>query len=664
MSTPTSSGNDLVDLDRGVTGATFATERQPSPTFKNSGKAETAEAAVTAAMAASIPVQQQNEDPVLLAHTTASHPLPIAEGGGDGRPEDGAGDVETAMHHRDSREGLDPAIVAVQDSTAAHSSPMAPLGQNGRGPGAYRIAGIAQWSHVSIQSDTTTPDARVAPPHPVPRDTSTFLAQADLIEEPATNPWRSRQAGILIVVVVVVALVVGLSVGLVHKPVPSVVYVAAPTPTDFPTASPTQAPTPALVRMLLDVLPNHTLERLSDPNSYQSKAYQWVTEQDFVSRREYPEDRALKRATHRFALASLYFSTGGKDAWSSNSHWLDVNLTECNWDYCKCTTGDGFLSSLNAEVNGGPIPREVGLLQSLSEFTAVDFQGLLPTELGLLNLLTYLDIRGTGLTGVIPTELGWLTQLTRLAVYETSLTGPVPTELGFLTGLTTISLYNNHLNRSLPTEVGHLTALDYLDISGNALTGTIPTHLGFLVHLTQLHLRGGDPGGGRLNGSVPTELGELTQLTLLSLLNNLLWGTIPLELTRLSKLTKLDLSDNDLTGLLPTELGDMTRLNKLAVNTNKIGGPIPTQLGKLWSLENLNLQHNELTGPIPAGLGSLQNLRSMFLYDNQLSGSFPFDLCTLLLNTTNSLQVRVDCREVSSSEYCGCSCYDDYDDNV
>ena len=584
MSTPTSSGNDLVDLDRGVTGATFATERQPSPTFKNSGKAETA---ATAAMAASIPVQQQNEDPVLLAHTTASHPLPIAEGGGDGRPEDGAGDVETAMHHRDSREGLYPAIVAVEDSTAAHSSPMAPLGQNGRGPGAYRIAGIAQRSHVSIQSDTTTPDARVAPPHPVPRDTSTFLAQAVLIEEPATNPWRSRQAGILIVVVVVVALVVGLSVGLVHKPVPSVVYVAAPAPTDFPTASPTQAPTPALVRMLLDVLPNHTLERLSDPNSYQSKAYQWVTEQDFVSRREYPEDRALKRATHRFALASLYFSTGGKDAWSSNSHWLDVNLTECNWDYCKCTTGDGFLSSLNAEVNGGPIPREVGLLQSLSEFTAKFFQGLLPTELGLLNLLTYLDIRGTGLTGVIPTELGWLTQLTRLAVYETSLTGPVPTELGFLTGLTTISLYNNHLNRSLPTEVGNLTALDYLDISRNALTGTIPT-----------------------------------------------------------------------------ELGDMTRLYTLAVNTNKIGGPIPTQLGKLWSLGILNLQHNELTGPIPAGLGSLQNLSSMSLYDNQLSGSLPFDLCTLLLNNTRFLQVRVDCREVSSSEYCGCSCYDDYDDNV
>ena len=108
----------------------------------------------------------------------------------------------------------------------------------------------------------------------------------------------------------------------------------------------------------------------------------------------------------------------------------------------------------------------------------------------------------------------------------------------------------------------------------------------------------------------------------------------------------------------------MTRLYTLAVNTNKIGGPIPTQLGKLWSLGILNLQHNELTGPIPAGLGSLQNLSSMSLYDNQLSGSLPFDLCTLLLNNTRFLQVRVDCREVSSSEYCGCSCYDDYDDNV
>lgn len=640
MLTPSPRG---VVADRRATGVDDAVERQPSLINPRSGKERT-----TAAPHPRHPVE------VILATT--------------GDREDQLGDcrgaIETATHHQERPGGSNPAIHET-DQRPAYSSP-APgpslstvaLGQNGRGPGAYPIAGIAQWNHVSADRDATTPGAVVAPSRPAPRgDDPTFLAEANLVDgEQEDLVRRGRQkAGLLIVAVAIFALVVGLSVGLLSKPVPP--EVVAATPTDHPTVFPTQTPTTVLAQMLLTVLPNHTIEGLAEPDSYQSKAFQWATEQDLVSGREWSEARVLKRATHRFALAAMFFATGGEDNWNSNSSWLAVNLTECSWFGVACG-GDGIMSSLSANVKIGPLPHEIGLLQSLSNLSAYGFEGQLPPELGQLTVLTKLSIRGSGLTGTVPTELGQLSRLTRFSLYGTSLTGPVPPALGKLTRLKSIFLSDNRLDGSLPAELGNLTALEALNVSGNMLTGPIPREIGALVRLTNLYLSGGVQGGG-ISGTVPTELVALTRLTSLDLSNNHLRGIIPLELTKLTKMRLLYLEHNKLTGYLPTDLELLTQLSELGFSTNQLDGTIPTEFGNLKELDKLRLQHNQLRGTIPAELGSLPNLDALFLHDNELSGSFPSDLCTLVLDTTNSLQVSVDCWEVSSSEECNCTCHND-----
>jgi len=104
--------------------------------------------------------------------------------------------------------------------------------------------------------------------------------------------------------------------------------------------------------------------------------------------------------------------------------------------------------------------------------------GTIPTQLGQLTALTYLDFWGAScLTGTIPTQLGQLTALTSLSFYKSlSLTGTIPTHLGKLTALTSLSFtFALSLTGTIPTQLGQLTALTYLSFKHAAsLSGTVP----------------------------------------------------------------------------------------------------------------------------------------------------------------------------------------------
>ena len=76
--------------------------------------------------------------------------------------------------------------------------------------------------------------------------------------------------------------------------------------------------------------------------------------------------------------------------------------------------------------------------------------------------------------GSIPTQLGGLTGLTYINFGANSLSGSIPTQLGGLTGLTFLDLWGNSLSGSIPTQLGKLTGLTYLALNGNSFTGPIP----------------------------------------------------------------------------------------------------------------------------------------------------------------------------------------------
>lgn len=83
-------------------------------------------------------------------------------------------------------------------------------------------------------------------------------------------------------------------------------------PTLAPSYAPTSAPTASIDRFFWPVLPAGTVDLVrSDPSSPQYQAYQWATAEDRVPQSESTDVQRLERMTRRFALATLFVSTGG-----------------------------------------------------------------------------------------------------------------------------------------------------------------------------------------------------------------------------------------------------------------------------------------------------------------------------------------------------------------
>ncbi|CAI5952946.1 unnamed protein product, partial [Closterium sp. NIES-64] len=124
------------------------------------------------------------------------------------------------------------------------------------------------------------------------------------------------------------------------------------------------------------------------------------------------------------------------------------------------------------------------------------------------------------LLGSLPSELGMLPNLGYLDLSFNSLTGSLPLYLAKLTGLDTLDLSHNQLSGSIPKDLLP-TNLRRLDLSCNELSGTIPNTIGGLLQLEHLDL-----SSNRFSGSIPTEMTDLIQLTLLNLRSNQLTGSV------------------------------------------------------------------------------------------------------------------------------------------
>ena len=136
-------------------------------------------------------------------------------------------------------------------------------------------------------------------------------------------------------------------------------------PSPMPTSSPTMAPTPFLIQDL----PDYSVEALNDPNSPQSRAYQWVRNDTLL------QEYSNKRLLQRFALATIYYSTGGDD-WINRELWLSYAHHECTWwtsidetQYPEYTAENACWENeefryLTLWDNGlfGTVPPELGLL--------------------------------------------------------------------------------------------------------------------------------------------------------------------------------------------------------------------------------------------------------------------------------------------------------------
>lgn len=149
----------------------------------------------------------------------------------------------------------------------------------------------------------------------------------------------------------------------------------------------------------------------------------------------------------------------------------------------------------------------------------------------------------------------------------------IPTEIGLLTQLTYLDLSSHELAGTIPSSIAELTRLVELSVMYNQLTGTIPSSISLLTALTLLNL-----GYNELTGTLPSSLSQLSLLNGLFMSRNQLSGTIPPSISKLTLLYELIFENNQLTGAIPSSMSNLTLLDSLAFNINQLTGTIPSSL--------------------------------------------------------------------------------------
>ncbi|KAH0904907.1 hypothetical protein HID58_044410, partial [Brassica napus] len=129
--------------------------------------------------------------------------------------------------------------------------------------------------------------------------------------------------------------------------------------------------------------------------------------------------------------------------------------------------------------------------------------GFIPSSIGSLSHLTYLDISSNQISG----RCTWDITFTMIQFRDSALDfsgnkfeGDIPRSIGLLKELHVLNLPNNAFTGHIPSSLGNLTALESLDVSQNQLSGEIPQALGSLSFLSYMNfshnqLTGLVPGG-------------------------------------------------------------------------------------------------------------------------------------------------------------------------
>ncbi|KAI3462079.1 hypothetical protein Pfo_018742 [Paulownia fortunei] len=143
---------------------------------------------------------------------------------------------------------------------------------------------------------------------------------------------------------------------------------------------------------------------------------------------------------------------------SSNqlTDWNQDQVNPCTWSKITCDSNNNVISVILPDMG---------------------FSGTLSPRIGILKMLTTLELQGNGITGKIPVEFGNLTSLTMLDLENNHLTGEIPSSLGNLKGLTFLILSQNNLSGSIPESLSSLSNLTDLQLASNNLSGKIPEQL-------------------------------------------------------------------------------------------------------------------------------------------------------------------------------------------
>uniref|UniRef100_A0A2N9F0X7 Leucine-rich repeat-containing N-terminal plant-type domain-containing protein n=1 Tax=Fagus sylvatica TaxID=28930 RepID=A0A2N9F0X7_FAGSY len=317
-------------------------------------------------------------------------------------------------------------------------------------------------------------------------------------------------------------------------------------------------------------------------------------------------------------------------------HLQRLNLADNDFNYSQIPSQVGNLSrleylNLSSSMFSGQISFEVSKLSQLSSLYLCCNYDLSSWNINLLQLkklsltslvgnltrLENLDLGGVTIISTVPNIFANLSTLRSLYLHDCGMYGEFPIGIFKLRNLRFLDVkYNKNLTGYLPDFQYWRSPLEEMDLEATNFFGELPASMGNLGSLIAFSMQ-----GCNFSGSIPYSIGDLTNLIYLELSHNSLAGNIPSSIGNLIQLAFLGLYDNQLSGPIPFGLANLTQLTVLSLGSNRLTGPIPFGLMNLTQLHILNLEANEIQGQLPISIFNLKNLILLDISNNSLCGT-------------------------------------------